>query len=259
MSKEAVMEKFSLKWNDFHSNVSKSFGLFRSEEYLHDVRLMTEDYHEVSAHRLVLSACSEYFRNIFKNSKKQDTLICLDGVADEDLKNVLDYIYLGEAQIFQDKLNRFLKVAEKLKLEGLLGHRQEEGELKYSDSGSEQLVFDESFIETKKDFDNTDTRSLQKKPMIGDPPKKVVKTFDIVAPPADYGDLDSKIREYGQTVDGGRICNVCDKLVPGKNGTNFRNHVERNHMEGLSFDCPHCGKTFRSRGALNNHKSRFHK
>ena len=89
------MEKFSLKWNDFHSNVSKSFGLFRSEEYLHDVRLMTEDYHEVSAHRLVLSACSEYFRNIFKNSKKQDTLICLDGVTDEDLKNVLDYIYLS--------------------------------------------------------------------------------------------------------------------------------------------------------------------
>ena len=59
------MEKFNLKWNDFHSNVSKSFGLFRSEEYLHDVSLMTEDYYEVSAHRLVLSACSEYFRNIF--------------------------------------------------------------------------------------------------------------------------------------------------------------------------------------------------
>ena len=69
------MEKFRLKWNDFHSNVSKSFGLLRSEEYLHDVRLMSEDYQEVSAHKLVLSASSEYFRNIFKNSKKQDTLI----------------------------------------------------------------------------------------------------------------------------------------------------------------------------------------
>ena len=153
-------------------------------------------------------------------------------------------------------MDRFLKVAEKLKLKGLLGHRQEEGEIKYSDSGSEQLVFDESFIETKKDYGNTDVRSLQKTPVIGDPSKRFVKTFDIVAAP-DYGDLDSKIREYGQTVDGGRICNVCDKLVPGKNGTNFRNHVERNHMEGLSFDCPHCDKTFRSRGALNNHKSKY--
>ena len=120
------MEKFNLKWNDFHSNVSKSFGLFRSEEYLHDVRLMTEDYYEVSAHKLVLSACSEYFRNIFKNSKGKDTLICLDGVTDEDLKNVLDYIYLGEAQIYQDQLDRFLAVAEKLKLEGLLSQEQEE-------------------------------------------------------------------------------------------------------------------------------------
>ena len=119
------MEKFSLKWNDFHSNVSKSFGLFRSEEYLQDVTVMSEDYYQVSAHKLVLSACSEHFRNIFKNSKKSNTLICLDGVSKEDLKNILDFIYLGESHIFQDKLDRFLKIAEKLKLEGIMSQGEE--------------------------------------------------------------------------------------------------------------------------------------
>ena len=53
-------EKFDLKWNDFHSNVSKSFGLFRKEDYLHDVTLVSDDYKQVTAHKLVLSACSEY-------------------------------------------------------------------------------------------------------------------------------------------------------------------------------------------------------
>ena len=67
--KRAIMaEKFSLKWHDFNTNVSKSFGLLRDEEYLHDVTLVSDDNMQVSAHKLVLSACSEYFKNIFRNN-----------------------------------------------------------------------------------------------------------------------------------------------------------------------------------------------
>ena len=77
-----MSEKFCLKWNDFHSNVSKSFGLFRKEDYLHDVTLVSDDNHQISAHKLVLSACSEYFKNIFKNNNKSNaqTLLCLEGM-----------------------------------------------------------------------------------------------------------------------------------------------------------------------------------
>ena len=49
-----MSEKFSLKWNDFHSNVSKSFSLLRNEDYLHDVTLVSDDHKKVSAHKLVL-------------------------------------------------------------------------------------------------------------------------------------------------------------------------------------------------------------
>ena len=60
------MEKFNLKWNDFQSNASKSFGLFRNEKYLQDITLVSEDMNHVKAHKLVLSACSEYFRNVLQ-------------------------------------------------------------------------------------------------------------------------------------------------------------------------------------------------
>ena len=247
------MEKFSLKWNDFHSNVSRSFGFFRSEEYLHDVRLMSEDYHEVSAHRLVLSACSEYFRNIFKNSKKQDTLICLDGITNEDLKNVLDYIYLGEAQIFQDKLDRFLSVAERLKLEGLLS--KEEVDSKYAEEPEYGQTFDKNETETSSEEDTIIMRnSHQKVPQNSS--KKIVQKFDNVA---ECAEIDLKIKENVEVLlDGSRKCALCNKVVPGKGSTNFRNHFEKYHMEGLSFDCPNCDKTFRSRGSLSNHKMRHH-
>ena len=70
----AIMaEKFCLKWNDFYSHVSKSFGLFRNEDYLHDVTLVSDDHNKIEAHKLVLSASSEYFKDIFKNN--HNTLI----------------------------------------------------------------------------------------------------------------------------------------------------------------------------------------
>ena len=63
-----MSEKFCLKWNDFETNVSKSFGLLRNEDYLHDVTLVCDDNKQVSAHKLMLSACSEFFKSIFKNN-----------------------------------------------------------------------------------------------------------------------------------------------------------------------------------------------
>ena len=44
-----MSEIFSLKWNDFHSNVSKSFKTLRNEEYLQDVTLVGDDDFQVKA------------------------------------------------------------------------------------------------------------------------------------------------------------------------------------------------------------------
>ena len=90
-----MTEKFCLKWNDFQSNVCTSFGVLRNENYLHDVTLVTDDHQQVTAHKLVLSVCSEYFQSIFKNNKHSNLLLCLEGVGMEDLNNCLDYIYGG--------------------------------------------------------------------------------------------------------------------------------------------------------------------
>ena len=95
---------FNLKWDDFQSNISKSFKLFRNDSYLHDVTLVSDDFKHISAHKLVLSSTSEYFRNILKQTTQSQPLICLDGVNFEDLKNVLDYVYDGEVKINQEDL-----------------------------------------------------------------------------------------------------------------------------------------------------------
>ena len=86
-----MSEKFCLKWNDFHSNVSKSFSLLRNEDYLHDVTIVTDDNEQIAAHKLVLSTCSEYFKNIFMKNKQSNLLLCLEGLSSNDVRNMMDY------------------------------------------------------------------------------------------------------------------------------------------------------------------------
>ena len=53
-----------------------------------------------------------------------------------------------------------------------------------------------------------------------------------------------------------RICKVC-----GKEGSmiNIMNHIESNHINGISVPCNLCGKSFTSRNTLASHKFRKHR
>ena len=123
-----MSEKFCLKWNDFETNVSKSFGLLRNEDYLHDVTLVCDDSKQVSAHKLVLSACSDFFKSIFKNNRHQNPLICLEGISSNELQDILDYMYNGETKIFQEGLDKFLSIAQRFKIMGLLQNEEDNNE-----------------------------------------------------------------------------------------------------------------------------------
>ena len=50
-------------------------------------------------------------------------------------------------------------------------------------------------------------------------------------------------------------CNVCGKEGPYKH---MPQHIEANHITGVSHACDICGKVSRSRNALNTHKSNMH-
>ena len=120
-----MFEKFSLKWNDFQYNVTKSFSNLRKEEDFYDVTLVSDDQKQMSAHKVVLSSCSEYFKNILKQNKHSQPLLCLDGINSNELNNILDYIYYGSVNILQDDLDKFLRISQRLKLQGLMAEEDD--------------------------------------------------------------------------------------------------------------------------------------
>jgi len=111
-------EKFCLRWNDFESNISTSFRELRDDKELFDITLACED-EQIQAHKVILSACSPFFRHVLKRNKHDHPLLYLKGVKFAELQAVLNFMYQGEVNVAQEDLNSFLSVAEELKVKGL--------------------------------------------------------------------------------------------------------------------------------------------
>jgi len=111
-------EKFCLRWNDFESNISVAFREIREEKDFFDVTLSVGD-RQLQAHKLILSACSPFFRSVLRKNPHQNPLLYLKGVEFSDLQAVLNFMYHGEVNVAQEDLNSFLAVAEDLKVKGL--------------------------------------------------------------------------------------------------------------------------------------------
>merc|ERR1712240_677696 len=114
----ATAEKFCLRWNDFESNISVAFRELRDEKDFFDVTLACED-NQVSAHKVILSACSPFFRKVLRRNPHQHPLLYLKGVKYQELLSVLNFMYMGEVNVAQEELNSFLAVAEELRVKGL--------------------------------------------------------------------------------------------------------------------------------------------
>ena len=114
-----MSEKLCLQWNDFKENVNSAFGRLRSDKEFTDVTLACEDGQQVEAHKVILAASSPFFEKILQKNKHPHPLIYLRGFQSQDLLAVLDYLYFGEANVFQESLDSFLAIAEELKLKGL--------------------------------------------------------------------------------------------------------------------------------------------
>ena len=59
-------DAFCLKWNDFHTSLTSSFAELREESDLLDATVVC-DGTPMRAHKLVLSACSGVFRQLFRS------------------------------------------------------------------------------------------------------------------------------------------------------------------------------------------------
>ncbi|CAG9862620.1 unnamed protein product [Phyllotreta striolata] len=117
-------EEICLKWNSHHSNMQNTFpNLLLREQYV-DATLVAEGQ-TLKCHKIILSSCSPYFEEVLAGiSPYQHPVLFMKDVSFWALKALCDFMYAGEVNILQTKLEDLLAVAENLKIKGLACHTQ---------------------------------------------------------------------------------------------------------------------------------------
>ncbi|XP_023014987.1 uncharacterized protein isoform X44 [Leptinotarsa decemlineata] len=113
-------EQFSLCWDNFHKNMSSGMNSLLENEDLVDVTLAVQGKC-LKAHKMVLSVCSPYFKELFKSNPCQHPIVFMKDVSFEALSDLLQFMYQGEVQVSQENLTTFIKTAEALQIKGLTG------------------------------------------------------------------------------------------------------------------------------------------
>ncbi|CAB4059987.1 unnamed protein product [Lepeophtheirus salmonis] len=121
-------EAFCLKWNDFPKE--RHFFFFaelRRDSDLTDITIVVEGTH-LKAHKVILSACSGAFKDLFRSGISKDPIVMLWDVSAEDMEALFNFMYQGQVNVVQERLNTFLDLAERLRVKGLTNKSAEDEE-----------------------------------------------------------------------------------------------------------------------------------
>ncbi len=96
-----------------------SLPLLLDQSHLTDVTLSAEG-RTVRAHRVVLSACSTFFSDLFRTLDPPfHPVIVLPGASFGAMVALLTFMYSGEVNVFEGEISSLLSLAETLGIKGL--------------------------------------------------------------------------------------------------------------------------------------------
>ena len=243
-------EKLCLKWNEFQENAGSALRASREDKYFSDVTLACEDGQQITAHQLILATSSPFFMELLKRNKHPHPLIYMRGTRSEDLNAMVDFLYFGEANVYQENLETFLSLAEDLRLKGLTRDADSSPQPYFQPPPKKKLQSKESEHQIKDAKQNLEQAELNQISLPSADLKVKVESEE----------LDEQIRSMmskSKTQLPGQSARTCNKCGKEGSWTNIWNHIETNHVTGISHTCDICGKTSRSRNGLA--KGEYHK
>jgi len=107
-----------LRWEDHHKSFFELAEDLCHQEQFIDVTISCGD-HNFPAHKLILSVCSPYFKNLFLRNPCKHPIVVLKDVHFKYMKLLLIFMYRGEVAVPQEDLAGLLKVARSLQVRGL--------------------------------------------------------------------------------------------------------------------------------------------
>ena len=243
-------EKCNLTWHNYSDHLKQMLHNLMNDNDSQDVTLVCDDKVKIKAHKIVLKACSPVFENILENINTSEAVVYLRGIDHQEVESVLQFMYLGEATFYQDRMNEFLSVAKILEIKELDVEMDEEKfENIDKDSKDEEELIDED--------ENIITATAQSSPAVNqknaslpvvtdDPASKQCPDCGI-----EFSFRQSMLYHHRSAHLGVRYpCNQCDYKATAR--SSLTKHTQSVH-EGVRYPCSQCDYKATTRPSLTRH------
>ena len=214
-------EKYSLTWHSYSDHLKTMMKELMMNEDFSDVTLVTEDKKQIKANINILSACSPVFKDTLKKENTSNQIMYLRGIQFPEMESIMQFIYLGEATFYEERMEEFLAVVKTLEIKELCNAGPETN--------------DEPDDEPSPCDKATPSKNLEDKFVTSDQIK--------MQAPQD-------IQRRVVSVNGKYECDQCHKTYSSRQGLN--NHKQSVH-EGVKYSCDECEYQTTTQKQLTRH------
>ena len=240
-------EKYKLEWQTFQNHsVNLNRNLFNDTAFS-DVTLITDELVQTPAHKVILSAASTVFKELCAvGSKSVQQILYLRGIKQEELDAMLQFIYLGEATVYEDRLKEFSRVVRDFNITKLNEFQylqdqvtptkkkdtpqEEKDDSKKKDQVTPLKKKDQSQIEKdnpKKKEENKETNKIKSKSNVREENtvKKVTKKAKVEEEPA----KENIVTNDDSVIEDPFLCLECELVFNDKAA--FDHHYQATHVK----------------------------
>ena len=214
-----------------------------------DVTLVTEDKKQIKANVNILRACSPVFKDILMKEKYSNQIMYLRGIHYTEMESIMQFIYLGEATFYEDRMDEFLAVAKSLQIKELCNAATEtKGEPEDEYSYRDQVTPIEKFEEPTLTPDHiTDQAKPDRDESVVSASRKYEcdqchKTYSGAGALSNHKQSAHKGVKYA--------CDQCPYQAAQQ--YHFTRHIQTMHS-GVKFACDHCDYQASRQDNLNLH------
>jgi len=247
-------EKYNLNWPTYSDHLREMLHEMMKSNELTDVTLVCDDKKQFKAHKIVLSACSPVFKSIINDLPHYSSVIYLRGIQHQEMKSIIEFMYLGVASFNQERMSDFLNVAKNLEIKEISKKVEfEDGNLSNEEQDESENVSDTELVSKTQTYTNADKNTDINRQMNGDSQlhRKAELIFECDQCDSKFAHQGSLIRHIQSKHEGVKYpCNQCDYQA-SQQGTLIR-HIQSKH-EGVKYPCNQCEYQATQKGSLTNH------
>ena len=264
-------EKYNLNWHTYSDHLRNILKEMRSDDSFADVTLVTDDKKQIKAHRNILSASSPVLKDILQiNKDMRHPVIYLRGIQHSEMESILEFIYLGQAKFYEERMNELLLVAKNLNISELgkgieVRHSAEVNETTINEE-TESVIVTEIVkeISSRLCADNATESQLRTQG------RGVSKDYNFHCQQCDKAyTRNESLKIHMQYVHEGikYVCDQCDNQygqesdliqhIQSAHESSLSIHIRSKH-EDVKYACGQCDQQFTRQNNLNTHIRTIH-